>query len=106
MNIPEFIKIKPVFLMMKPFAMVQYGPPRSGSTLIYNIMQELFPHKKIFKVHMKRKMCSVLTTVGSYRNPLDSIASSLLRYKIENPSDNDVLKHIDILNEADFKKLP
>ena len=106
MIIPDFLKTKPLFMLMKPFAMVQYGPPRSGSTLIYNIMCELFPTKKIFKVHMKRKMCSVLVTVGTYRNPLDSIASSLLRYKIEKPSDEDIKKQIDVFNKSDLKYIP
>ena len=106
MKTPSILKTKPVFMAMKPFAMVQYGPPRSGSTLVYNMMREIFPSKKIFKVHSFRKMCSFLTTVGTYRNPLDSIASSLLRYGIEKPTDGDVQKEIEVFYAAGFNKIP
>ena len=105
MEIPDFLKTKPVFLLMRPFAIVQYGPPRSGSTLVYNILTELFPGKKIFKVHMLRKMCSVLNTVGTYRNPLDSIASSLLVHGIDHPSDDDVKRHVSTFISSGFNQI-
>jgi len=106
MKTPSILKTKPVFMAMKPFAMVQYAPPRSGSTLVYNLMRELFPSKKIFKVHMFRKMCSVLTTVGTYRNPLDAIASMILAKGGESPSDEEVKKQIDIYTSSNFNQIP
>ena len=81
MKIIYFIKNKIIFKLIKPFVLVQFSPPRSGSTLVYNIMREIFPHKKIFKVHTFRAMCNEMPVVVTYRHPLDCIASSIIRYK-------------------------
>jgi len=92
--------------LLKPFAMVQFGPPRSGSTLVFNLMQEIFPHKKIFKAHAFRRMCETLTVVATYRNPLDCIASCLLCSEIESPTNDDLEKQIRTFNESGIKKIP
>ena len=86
-------KILPLKLL-RPFAMVQFGPPRSGSTLVFNIMNDLFPRKKIFKVHTYRLLCEKLPVVATYRHPFDSVASSLIRYGHDTPSDELVDKQI------------
>lgn len=59
---------------------LQFSPPRSGSTLIYNILREIFPEKEITKQHTYRHIISRYPVVVSYRHPLDCIASSIQRY--------------------------
>lgn len=104
MSLKEFIKRKIIFKLMKPFVLVQFSPPRSGSTLVYNVMRELFPGKKIFKVHTFRSMCNELPVVITYRHPLDCIASSIIRYKKE-PTAEEIERQIKIFNEQGFKDL-
>lgn len=84
---------------MKPFVLIQFSPPRSGSTLVYNLMRELFPRKKIIKVHSYRSMCSELKVVVTYRHPLDCIASSIIRYKKE-PTREELDRQIKIFNQG------
>jgi len=95
---------KIVFKIMKPFCLVQFSPPRSGSTLVYNIMREIYPNKKIFKVHTFRAMCNELSVVVTYRHPLDCIASSIIRYKRE-PNQEELDRQIKIFDEQGFKDL-
>lgn len=95
---------KIMFKLMKPFALVQFSPPRSGSTLVYNIMREIYPTKKIFKVHTLRAMCNELSVVVTYRHPLDCIASSIIRYKRE-PNQEELERQIKIFDEQGFKNL-
>jgi len=104
MSLKEFIKRKIIFQLMKPFVLVQFSPPRSGSTLVFNIMRELFPAKKIFKVHTFRSMCNELPVVLTYRHPLDCIASSIIRYKKE-PTEEELERQIKIFNEQGFLDL-
>lgn len=59
---------------------LQFSPPRSGSTLVYNILREIFPKKEILKQHTYRHIISRYPVVVSYRHPLDCIASSIQRY--------------------------
>ena len=92
--------------LLKPFAMVQFGPPRSGTTLVFNLMQAVFPHKKIFKVHSFRRMCESLTVVATYRNPFDCIASCLLCAGIESPTNDDLERQMRLFNESDIKMMP
>ncbi|MEJ2701034.1 MAG: hypothetical protein P8Z79_01185 [Sedimentisphaerales bacterium] len=56
---------------------VQFGPPRSGSTVIYNILREVFPKKTIKKRHRYSPKDSIWPIVVSYRHPLDCIASRI-----------------------------
>ena len=90
--------------MLKPFAMVQFSPPRSGSTLVFNLMREIFNNKKIFKVHTFRNMCYELPVVATYRHPLDSIASSIIRYDKE-PTDEEIQRQIKIFNSQGLHNL-
>lgn len=57
---------------------LQFSPPRSGSTLVYNILREVFPHHQIEKCHtlVGRNLASPI--VATYRNPVDSVASLLM----------------------------
>ncbi|MES9899841.1 MAG: hypothetical protein ABW148_12565 [Sedimenticola sp.] len=61
---------------------IQYSPPRSGSTLVYNILRDLFPGKNIKKRHSYESNDSKFPMVVTYRHPLDCIASSIQRYEL------------------------
>jgi len=102
--IKDFIKHKIVFKMMKPFVLIQFSPPRSGSTLIFNIMREIYPFKKIFKMHTFRSMCKEMPVVLTYRHPLDCIASSIIRYN-KQPTTEEIERQIKIFNEQGFLDL-
>lgn len=62
---------------LDPFKIIQFSPVRSGSTLIFNILQEIFPNRYIKKEHGVREKYKRYRMVVSYRNPLDCIVSSL-----------------------------
>ncbi len=62
---------------------IQFSPPRSGSTLVYNILREIFPNKNIDKKHSYPENDQKFPVVVTYRHPLDSIASSIQRYELE-----------------------
>lgn len=60
---------------------LQYSLPRSGSTLIFNILRSVFPDSNIIKVHrFSDKRLKSIPTVSTYRHPLDILASSIQRY--------------------------
>ena len=107
----NFLKNRIIFKLMRPFVLVQFSPPRSGSTLVFNIMRELFPMKKIFKVHTFRSMCRQMKVVVTYRHPLDCIASSIIRYKKE-PTQEELARQVRMFNEqglldlVKIKKMP
>ena len=69
---------------------IQFGPPRSGTTLVYNILKDVFPNRSVETRHYYRNKDVRFPAVVTYRNPLDSIVSSILRYK-KNPTE-DVIK--------------
>lgn len=58
---------------------VLFSPIRTGSTLVYNILRELYPQKRIIKLHQH---VSTLTEnhkiIITYRNPIASYVSHLL----------------------------
>ncbi|MEM8777522.1 MAG: hypothetical protein AAGF26_01355 [Cyanobacteria bacterium P01_G01_bin.49] len=66
--------------LIKSGGIAQFSPPRSGSTLIYNVLREVFPEKFVEKGHVYSKINSKYPIVVTYRHPLDSIASSIQRY--------------------------
>ena len=72
---------------------IQYSPPRTGSTLVYNILRELFSHCKIQKTHNYEDKFDAYPVVVTYRHPLDSIASSIQRYG-RTPSDEEIRAQI------------
>jgi hypothetical protein len=61
---------------------IQFSPPRSGSTLVYNILRDVFPKRKIKKRHRYESDKLKYPVVVTYRNPLDCIASSIQRYDL------------------------
>ena len=64
----------------KGTTIVQFGPPRSGTTLVYNILKDIFPERFVETRHYYRQVDRKFPTVVTYRNPLDSIISQLLIY--------------------------
>jgi hypothetical protein len=66
---------------------IQFGPPRTGSTLVWNALRTAFPLASIPKRHHLNRLelaswfpAKIVCTV---RNPLDAIASSIQRYQLE-----------------------
>jgi len=63
---------------------VQFSPMRSGSTLVANILRDLFPRRTIRKTHDMRSLSRKIhlhvlsfPVVSTYRYPLDIIASEI-----------------------------
>jgi len=62
---------------------IQFSPPRTGSTLLWNTIRVCFPDKEVKKSHKLGKFEKKYRNapiVASIRNPLDSISSSIQRY--------------------------
>ena len=92
------ITIKKAIDRLTGKTIIQFGPPRSGTTLLYNILKDVFPDRSVEARHYYRNKDKKFPTVVTYRNPLDSIASSILRYK-KKPT-NDVIEQ----QVSEFKK--
>jgi hypothetical protein len=69
---------------------IQFSPPRTGSTLLWNVMRQSFPKYQIYKQHglTQAQFDSDVPIVSSIRNPLDVIVSSLERYRLEATDEN------------------
>ena len=61
---------------------IQFSPQRSGSTLVFNILKDLFPTHDINKKHNYSLDDKNFPTVTTYRHPYDSIASLFLKDNI------------------------
>lgn len=72
---------------------VQYSPQRTGSTLVFNVLKEIFENHSIKKTHKYKKKYFLSPTVVTYRNPIDAIAS-LYRVKNLQPSIENIYKII------------
>ena len=60
---------------------IQFGPIRTGSTLVYNLLKELFPERDIVKTHhFRKRLFFHPQTVITYRNPIHSLSSSIIRF--------------------------
>jgi len=85
-------RIKQRFFQKK---IIQFGPIRSGSTLVYNYLKELFPKYHVVKTHqISAAECNKNKVVVTVRNPLDCLASSIIRHDL-NPNEIDLSKHIE-----------
>lgn len=62
---------------------IQFSPIRSGSTLVFNILKDVFPEKNIKKNHHCRPNDLKFPVVVTYRHPLDCIASSIMCHGLE-----------------------
>lgn len=65
---------------------LQFGPPRTGSTLVWNTLREIFPSRRVEKRHtlswFRLSLLSRSEIVCTVRHPLDTVASSLQRYDL------------------------
>lgn len=61
---------------------VQFSPQRSGSTLVYNILKDLFPTRYVDKKHKYTLDDKNFPTVITYRHPYDCIGSLILKDKL------------------------
>lgn len=88
---------------------VQFGPPRTGSTLVWNAMRFMLPGLVIPKRHDLNPLlrpaifgCRIVCTV---RNPLDAMASFLRCYKFE-PTLSEVEERIREFRSNGMDELP
>lgn len=82
---------------LKGTTIIQFGPPRSGTTLIYNILKDIFLDRFVETRHYYRDKDKKFPTVVTYRNPLDSILSHIMiakRHKIRNFNTESLKKNI------------
>jgi hypothetical protein len=78
---------------------VQFGIPRSGSTLVYNILRETFPATYVMKAHSLNRKLSRYPIIATYRHPLDVLAS-ILQCQALSVSDEEIKKQLIILNRT------
>lgn len=83
---------------LKSNHILQFGLPRSGSTLVFNILRELFPKHQIEKCHTLDNRYLDSTIVATYRNPVDIVASLLL-VESETVSDEKIREKSVLLNK-------
>ncbi|SFU72465.1 hypothetical protein SAMN05216480_11662 [Pustulibacterium marinum] len=78
---------------------IQFGPIRSGSTLVYNILKDTYPNKKIIKKHTLNNFdIRRSKIIATYRNPLDCLTSSFKRYE-SFPNEDSIKKQIQELKK-------
>lgn len=74
-------------------SIIQYGPPRTGSTLLWNVLRAVCHEKDVQRCHrLSRFRKSVFCRspiIVSVRNPIDCISSSIQRF--EKVPSNEVL---------------
>ena len=76
---------------------ILFSPIRTGSTLIYNLLRELFPNKSVQKTHFIKEFSyhHNAICISTIRQPYNSIISSLIREKETNEiSITDIEKEI------------
>ncbi|MEM7103972.1 MAG: hypothetical protein AAF502_12620 [Bacteroidota bacterium] len=72
------------FLRYRNRKIYQFSPVRSGSTLVFNLLQDLFPNHKIIKCHkIEPDLANRFPVVSTYRNPLDTLASTFQALDLE-----------------------
>ena len=75
---------------------IQFGPNRSGTTLIYNMLREMFPKAEVQKHH--NYFNHNCPTVVTYRHPLDCIAS-LLMCSGQEPTDTTIDEAVEFFSK-------
>jgi hypothetical protein len=90
---------------------IQFGIPRSGSTLVFNVLREIFPDKRLKKTHSLSSKDLKYPIIASYRHPLDVMAS-LLQCQNLKVNDAEIKKQLfllyknGILDILEFKDRP
>ena len=62
---------------------IQFSPQRSGSTLVFNILKDLFPTRYVDKKHSYTFKDKNFPTVTTYRHPYDCIGSLILKDQVQ-----------------------
>lgn len=94
-------------LMRKALAhakLVQFSPPRSGSTLICNVLMDLFPQFRVRKKHNYQKQIVSWPVVATYRHPIDSVIS-IIQSTGKEISDESLMDAALLLEENGMKDL-
>lgn len=83
----------------------QFSPIRTGSTVVYNLLREVLSNRRIIKVHTIEKFnIHRWPIVCTFRHPLDSLASSILRFDM-GISDQIIEDHIIKLLDGGFSDI-
>ena len=77
-----FKKILRKIFILTGRKIIQFSPQRSGSTLVFNILKDLFPTHVVQKKHNYSLDDKNFPTITTYRHPYDSIASLFLKDNI------------------------
>lgn len=76
---------------------IQFSPPRTGSTLLWNVLRHVVPQRRVLKTHnliaKYLKESNEVKIIISVRDPVDSISSSIQRYS-QVPTHDVVVDHI------------
>lgn len=83
---------------------IQFSPIRTGSTLVYNILRELFPGKTIKKTHTYDRLFSRLIIIATIRHPLDCIVS-ILRIKDQKPDAHAIQQAIQVFDASGMAEI-
>ncbi|MEM9325029.1 MAG: hypothetical protein AAGA85_05215 [Bacteroidota bacterium] len=93
------------FFSKRKNTIIQFSPIRSGSTLVYNILKEVFPEQTVTKAHkITEAQMTKAQLVCTYRNPVDSIYSSLLFQELA-PDVSNIIVQIQHLKENGLVQL-
>lgn len=85
--------------------LIQFGPIRSGSTLVYNILRDSLPEKNIRKRHNISKGAAKRNKViVTYRNPLDCLTSTIKSFNLV-PNDVNIRDQINALKKNGLNDL-
>lgn len=71
MKLSEIIR----FQVFRNKYVIQMSPIRTGSTLVFNLLREVLPQKKVLKKHQFSSGFGHCPIVATVRHPLDAIAS-------------------------------
>lgn len=82
----------------------QFSAPRTGSTLIFNILKEILKNENVLKKHTLDFNYKDHKVVTTYRNPYDTVCSSILRYNL-NINDSTINQAIDELKKYNYNEL-
>ena len=85
--------------------LIQFSPPRTGSTLIYNMIKLIAPDRTVVKSHSVQDRQPDEPIICTFRHPVDSIVSSIQRYGLT-PNRKLVVDHISQLRDNGWDDVP
>lgn len=92
---------------------IQFSPIRSGSTMVYNAIRLCLPEATVIKTHNLKNKADLYTLVKddlvpmvvTFRHPIDSVVSSVLRYEKLLTAEN-LLEAADEVKANGLRELP